>query len=203
MLDEAGFQDARIVASNDLDEYVIESLIAQGSRIDVWGVGTQLVTSKNEPALGGVYKLVEIAEGDHFRPTLKVSSNPGKVTSPGKKQIYRGIDADGHFVGDCIALAEEDLAGAQSTAIFDPLYVSQEHTIQAQRFLPLLEKVLWEGGRIPNSTLKQLQERTLEQLKAIPQPCRRLQNPHLYPVGLSPKLFDLRNRLLKEYRERA
>lgn len=195
MLDEAGFPKVRIVASNDLDEYLVESLRQQGARIDTWGVGTQLVTSKQEPALGGVYKLVNIEEEGGWRPCMKLSSNPGKATSPGVKQVYRCI-RDHHFVGDVIALASEGpLAGA--IAVHDPLYVTAPQSLTCDRLEPLLEVVM-EGGRRtrPAPALTAIRERGLSQLKALPTGCLRLHNPHIYLNGLSDKLFELRQQLM-------
>lgn len=195
MLDEAGFPEVRIVASNDLDEYLVESLLAQGARIDTWGVGTQLVTSKQDPALGGVYKLVSIQEGEQWRPCMKISSNPGKATSPGVKQIYRG-SSDGQFVGDVLALASEP-APQPGSSIHDPLYVTPPQTIEATHFEPLLEKVMEKGRRTRSApALTDIRQRGLDQLSRLPVGCLRLQNPAIYPNGLSDELFQLRQQLL-------
>lgn len=195
MLDEAGFPKVRIVASNDLDEYLVESLRAQGAQIDTWGVGTQLVTSKQDPALGGVYKLVSIEEEQGWRPCMKLSSNPGKATSPGVKQIYRAHSGDG-FAGDVIALASE-AAPQSGGAIHDPLYVTPAQSLAADRFEPLLGKVMENGRRLrPAPTLTEIRQRGLDQLARLPKGCLRLQNPHLYPNGLSDELFELRQKLL-------
>lgn len=199
MLDEAGFPQVRIVASNDLDEFLVESLRAQGARIDTWGVGTQMVTSKQEPALGGVYKLVSIEEAQGWRPCMKLSSNPGKATSPGVKQVYRGQHGDS-FVGDVIALATES-APAGHCPIHDPLYATPAQTIQAERYQPLLEAVMENGKRTrPAPSLASLRERGLSQLSRLPVGCLRLQNPHLYPNGLSDELFQLRQSLMTKDR---
>ncbi|MFN8613945.1 MAG: nicotinate phosphoribosyltransferase [Vulcanimicrobiota bacterium] len=200
MLDEAGFPAVRIVASNDLDEYLVESLRAQGARIDTWGVGTQLVTSKQEPALGGVYKLVSIHEGDHWRPCMKLSSNPGKATSPGVKQVYRAIKGN-RFVGDLICLAAQ-APPQNGCSLHDPLYLTQPETVTADHFQPLLAKVMENGRRLrPAPALTEIRQRGLEQLASLPVGCLRLQNPHLYPNGLSHELFELRQQLLNARRD--
>jgi nicotinate phosphoribosyltransferase len=200
MLDEAGFPEVRIVASNDLDEFLVESLRAQGARIDTWGVGTQLVTSKQDPALGGVYKLVSIQEAGGWRPCMKISSNPGKATSPGVKQIYRG-SADGQFIGDVIALASEQ-PPQPGTLIHDPLYVTPPQRVEASHFEPLLERVMENGKRIrPAPALTDIRQRGLDQLAKLPVGCLRLQNAHLYPNGLSDELFELRQNLLASQAE--
>lgn len=199
MLDDAGFPNVRIVASNDLDEYLVESLRAQGARIDTWGVGTQLVTSKQEPALGGVYKLVSIQEGDHWRPCMKLSSNPGKSTSPGVKQVYRAY-REGHFAGDLVSLANE-APPRSGCSVHDPLYVTQPQSLQADHFEPLLSKVMEHGQRVrPAPALTEIRQRGLEQLDKLPVGCLRLQNPHLYPNGLSDGLFEMRQNLLSSRR---
>ncbi len=105
MLDEAGFTDTKVVASSDLDEYTIMNLKAQGAKIDVWGVGTKLITAYDQPALGAVYKLVSIEEDGKMADTIKISSNPEKVTTPGLKKVYRIINQlNHHSEGDYIAL---------------------------------------------------------------------------------------------------
>ena len=196
MLDQAGMHDAKIVASNDLDEFLVETLVQQGARIDIWGVGTQLVTSKDEPALGGVYKLVQIEEAGHFRPTLKISANPGKITSPGSKQVWRALDAAGQFQGDIIALANEVKAPNQA---LDPVYALPPQTIAGCSHEQLLIPVLRAGKRLaPPPRLEEIRQRTLDQLSRLPQSCRRLHFPQTYPVGLSPELFALRQNLLQE-----
>lgn len=198
MLDEAGFPDVRIVASNDLDEFLIESLRNQGARIDTWGVGTQLVTSKHEPALGGVYKLVSIEESGAWRDCIKISSNPSKVTNPGTKQVYRAVQ-QGQFVGDLLALASEP-APRSGDLLWDSLYQSPPRPLEAERFEPLLEKVMDDGRRLaPAPSLSQIQQRTHQQLACLPPGCLRLQNPALYAYGLTQQLHDLRSRLLLEH----
>lgn len=197
MLDEAGFPQVRIVASNDLDEYLVESLRTQGARIDTWGVGTQLVTSGREPALGGVYKLVSIQEGENWRPCMKLSSNPAKATSPGVKQVYRGVTG-GRFVGDVLALTAESPPQGECS-LHDPLYQVPAQLLRAEHFEPLLEKVMEGGRRIrPAPSLTQLRERGLQQIQCLPPGCLRLQNPHIYPTGLSDSLFRLRQQLMQE-----
>lgn len=194
MFDEAGFPEVRIVASNDLDEFLVESLRAQGARIDTWGIGTQLVTSKQEPALGGVYKLVSIEEADGWRPCMKISSNPGKATSPGVKQVYRGLSQDG-FAGDVIAMASE-AAPLGDCLIHDPLQVTP-HKLKADRFEPLLEKVMEGGKRTrPTPALVDIRQRGLDQLARLPVGTLRLHHPASYPSGLSDELYELRRKLL-------
>lgn len=197
MLDEAGFPGVRIVASNDLDEFLVESLRAQGARIDTWGVGTQLVTSKQEPALGGVYKLVSIEDETGWRPCIKISSNPAKVTNPDVKQVFRGLDSQGQFVGDVLALEREG-PPQSGCRIHDTLYRQPPQVLTVQSFEPLLQPVMKGGRRLTQApSLKSLQERALEQVARLPTGCLRLQNPALYPSGLSEALFQLREEMVE------
>ena len=124
MLDEAGFPDAKIVASNDLDEYTIINLKQQGARIDVWGIGTKLITAYDQPALGAVYKLAAIeGEDGKLMDTIKISSNPEKVTTPGLKRVYRIINKINHHAeGDYITMEEENPQEEEKLKLFHPVH---------------------------------------------------------------------------------
>src|SRR5690606_12307107 len=122
MLDAAGFQDATITASSDLDEYLIDSLIAQGAKIDAWGVGTRLITSEDNPSFGGVYKLSAIMKNGEYIPKIKLSDNPFKITNPGNKKIYRVYEKEsGKVKADLITLADEHFSSENPLLLFDPL----------------------------------------------------------------------------------
>jgi nicotinate phosphoribosyltransferase len=199
MLDEAGLQDARIVASNDLDENLIADLLDQGARIDIWGVGTNLVTSQDQPALGGVYKLVA-AEGGAgtLEPRIKVSSNPEKVTVPGVKDLFRAYDEDGLMSGDCLSLSDESQpSGSQRT--FHPHYAATQSTITARRWRAVLRPVMRAGQELDGvrPELARIRQGFLDSLASLPVECQRRLNPHAYWVGLSPRLFDLKVDLLR------
>ena len=187
MLDEAGFEDAVIVASNDLDEHTIHSLLEKGARIDVWGVGTNLVTAKDEPALGGVYKLVASDNGlGDYLPKIKISSNPVKTTTPGLKQVYRVTDQDGQMIGDC-----QTLEGELVPEEIDSFSVSADGKSRslAGSFRPLLSEVMTNGKTGPReSSLALAQQRCREELSKLPEAYKRLVNPEKYWVGLSPNL---------------
>jgi nicotinate phosphoribosyltransferase len=205
LLDDAGFPDALIVASNDLDEYLIESLNHQGARIDVWGVGTKLVTAYDQPALGGVYKLGAIRSASGaLRPVVKLSEQIAKISTPGIQQVRRYRDpGDAHFVAD--AIVDE-----QSPPQGDVTVVDMEDPL---RHKPLSPELPWEpllvpvfrGGKrvydVPDATTARA--RTLEQLNHLPPTSRRLQNPHEYPVGLEQGLSDRRLALVKAAKEGA
>ena len=200
MLDEAGLTFTKIVASNDLDENLIADLLDQGARIDIWGVGTNLVTSQDQPALGGVYKLVA-AQGrsTEMEPRIKISSNPEKITVPGIKQLLRGFDAEAMMVGDCLALESEN-APQGELVTFHPHYAGTQSSVKAQRWESMLKPVIRGGRECPGvrPKLAEIRSRFLANLESLPVECQRRINPQVYWVGLSKELFDLRSRLLQE-----
>jgi len=198
-LDEAGLQKTKIVASNDLDEYKIAALKAQGARIDIWGVGTNLVTCKDEPALGGVYKLTASGPlGQDMQARIKVSSNPIKTTTPGAKQCYRFYTASQRMIADMLALSSEAKPRADQEY---PCYAtddrSQCRTLKAPVVRPLLNLV-YDGKRLgPSPTLEAIRANTIRSLESLPQGVKNLSNPDTYWVGLSQELSQLREELLK------
>lgn len=192
MLDEAGLPEAIILASNDLDEFLVESLLQQGARIDTWGVGTRLVTSKDDPALGGVYKLVAIDVDGVMEPRIKISANPEKVTFPGIKQVWRSSD----LKGDVLSLEDERLAS--DVTVYDPLYAHVAYSVSpGTGWQPLLQPVMQSGRRTtPPEELSTLRKRTLDGLGGLREEHKRLQNADQYRVGLSAELFELRSRMI-------
>jgi nicotinate phosphoribosyltransferase len=205
LLDAAGFPEAAIVASNDLDEHLIESLKHQGAAIGVWGVGTKLVTSYDQAALGGVYKLGAIrpATGGPWRPVVKLSEQTAKVSTPGILQVRRFRDADtGLFVADAI-YDEERGVGAPVT-IVDPLDPTRRRSLPAAlQSEDLLIPVMRGGRRVYDPPAAgEARQRTRAQLEALSPTSRRLQNPHEYPVGLEAGLAELRLRLVMDARAR-
>lgn len=192
MLDAAGLTEASILASNDLDEYLVESLLQQGARIDTWGVGTRLVTSKDDPALGGIYKLVAIDVDGVMEPRIKISANPEKVTFPGLKQIWRS----GDLRGDVLALLDERIVG--DVTVYDPLYAHMAYALSpGPGWQPLLQPVMQEGRRLAApEPLTELRKRALAGLAQLREEHKRLQNADQYRVGLSPELFELRSRMI-------
>lgn len=196
MLDEAGLPEVRIVASSDLDEFLIADLRAQGARIDVWGVGTNLVTSRGEPALGGVYKLVAAQEGKAMAPRIKVSSNPAKITLPGIKQLYRCTGPGGQVLGDVMALAEEGFPRSGSVRSHHPLYAHVRQEMSGD-WEPMLTRVVHQGElcyEFPSLTA--VRERSLRNLASLREEHKRMVNADIYWVGLSDRLFALRRELL-------
>jgi nicotinate phosphoribosyltransferase len=205
MLDEAGLADAIILASNELDEYVIRSLKDQGARISVWGVGTKLVTAFDEPALSGVYKLSALREAGtgEWRYKLKLSEQRIKISVPGLHQVYRYRDGDGRFAADAILDWTED--PAEVRMIVDPNDATKTKRLsQFDTHEPLLSRI-FERGRLVAAlpSLPQVQQRTKDQLACLDDSHKRLEYPHIYPVGLSPRLQGIREAMIQEQRQLA
>ena len=197
VFDEAGFPRVQIVASNELDEYIIDSMKDEGGRVDVYGVGTKLATCMGEGggALGGVYKLVRIAE----RPTLKVTSDVAKATLPDRKRVLRAVAPDGSFIQDVICLSGEDVRPGET--VFDPANTLQHILLPANARLEDLRSVVMQGGsrtseRLP--TLDEMADHCADQLTRLPQGCLRFINPHRYKVSITGSLNSLRLELMKE-----
>jgi nicotinate phosphoribosyltransferase len=203
MLDEAGLPYVRIVATNDLNENLIADLKAQGARIDVWGVGTQLITAYDQPALGGVYKLVARQRNGGWEPVIKISGNPEKVTNPGIKDVYRIVSrATGKAVADYIALQDEDdVRRGARLKLFDPVHPYLSREIEDYDALPLLQPVLRAGERVYElPSLEALRAYHREQLALFwPEHLRR-QNPEKYPIDLSVKAWQLKMDLIRRHR---
>ena len=193
MLNEAGLNYVKIAVSNQLDEYIIKSLLEQQAPIDAFGVGTNLVTGHPDGALDGVYKL-SIANG---KPRIKLSENVSKITLPHRKQVFRILDADGKFIGaDAIALADEK----DVEIIHHPLYPLKSLYIKQYNKEPLLKKVMGNGERLydPQSPAE-IAQYSRERLENLPEEYKRFNYPHIYKVGLSERLRNERDLLIEEY----
>lgn len=198
LLDAAGFTDAKIVASNDLDERLIQSLKAQGAAIDVWGVGTKLVTAYDQPALGGVYKLGAIRKDGAWVPRIKLSEQRIKVSNPGIQQVRR-FSRDGVFVAD--AIYDTELGAGNPCRIVDPVEPLRGKSIEGAAHEDLLVPVLRAGAPVyARPTLVQSRARALAQVAMLPASCKRLDNPHLYPVGLEQQLHDRKEAMIQDAR---
>ncbi len=196
MLDAAGFPKAVIVASNDLDEHVIESLKDQGARVNVWGVGTHLATAFEQPALGGVYKLAAVRRpGQAWQYKVKLSEQAVKVSNPGIQQVRR-YASDGDFLADVIYDEEQGLP-AGSTMV-DPRDMTRRKKLPAgQQGVDLLLPIFRSGRQVYEAPpLLEVRQRTLDQLRQFHGGIKRLMNPHQYPVGLEAGLFELKTRLI-------
>ncbi|WP_010491139.1 nicotinate phosphoribosyltransferase [Paenibacillus elgii] len=203
MLDEAGLQDVKIVASNDLDENIIFNLKAQGARIDSWGVGTKLITAADQPALGGVYKLVAREREDGFVPVIKISGNPEKVTTPGIKDVYRIVNRETNkAMADYIALTDEDdVQQGKPLKLFDPVHPYISKTVEQYEAQPMLRPIFADGKQVYElPTLDTIREHHRKQLTLFwPEYLRKL-NPELYPVDLSPKAWDQKMELIRKHK---
>lgn len=208
MLDEAGLQHVKIVASNDLDEHIIFNLKAQGAQIDIWGVGTQLITAADQPALGGVYKLVARENGGtggEYEPVIKISANLDKVSNPGVKEVYRLVDLEtGMAAGDFMTLrGDRRPADGESLSIVDPGHPYLREEASGYRAEPLLRRVFENGeltARLPSlDEIRIYHQRQMELFR--PEYLRKL-HPEPYPVWFSEELWQLKTDMIKRYQTR-
>ncbi len=192
LLDEAGYTDTAIVASNDLDEETILNLQMQGAKIDAWGVGTKLITAFDQPALGAVYKLVSIEEGGEMVDTIKISGNPEKVTTPGKKRVYRIINkANGKSEGDYIALEHEKPWEEKRLNMFHPVHTYISKFVTHFEVKDLHVDVFQSGREVCEIPPLQDSRAYLEEnLTLLWEEYKRLLNPHEYPVDLSRECWE-------------
>jgi len=201
MLDEAGFPDCKIVASNSLDEYIIRDILIQGAKVDSFGVGERLITSKSEPVFGGVYKLAAVEENGKIVPKIKISENPEKITNPGFKKVWRLFDRDsGKAIADVITLADEDIDDNEPYEIFDP-----EHTwkrkVVTNFYARNLQVQIFDKGKCvyKSPDLKEIKNYCAQQIDSLWDEVKRFENPHKYYVDLSKPLWTLKKKLLHEH----
>jgi nicotinate phosphoribosyltransferase len=194
MLDNAGLKTVKIIASNQLNEHVIKTLLQdQDAAIDAFGIGTELVTGKSDAALDGVYKLVEI-DG---QPKMKFSENIEKNTLPSKKQLYRFLDENGKFYRDAISLDKEK--PAEIDTIYHPVYPEKNTTIKGLKFENLLNKVVDEGKiLIEKQTPMEIHKFLEHRASLLPDEHKRFISPHIYKVGITQNLLETRNALSKQ-----
>ncbi len=199
MLDEAGFPKARICASNDLDEYLIRDLKLQGAKIDLWGVGTRLITSQGRSALGGVYKLCALEEDGRLVPRIKLSDTLEKVTLPGKNSLYRLYDRDGMATADLIAPHGERIDFSAPLTIFDPQEPWKRMTLTEYTARPMLAPLFVNGEKQPiEESPLALSAYRASQEKTIWEEHLRPLNPHPYKVDLSDSLWALRRDFMEK-----
>lgn len=207
MLDAAGFTDAVISASNDLDENLIDSLKVQGATITSWGVGTNLITSKDNPSFGGVYKLAAIQDKNgNFIPKIKLSENSEKVTNPGNKVIYRIYEKEsGKIKADLICLADEVYDEADDLLLFDPLEPWKKTKLKGGTYTmrPIMEQIFKSGECVYTSPkVMDIRAYCQKELDTLWDETRRLVNPHKVYVDLSKKLYDVKLELLDQMSEK-
>lgn len=201
MLDQAGFQDCKIVASNSLDEFIIRDILIEGAKVDQFGVGERLITSRSEPVFGGVYKLVAVEEEGEIIPKIKLSENVGKVTNPCFKQVYRLYDRESSkALADVLTLHDEVINEDEPYEIFDPEYTWKRKTLTGFRACKLLKPVFEKGKCVYESpNAQQIKKFCESQLETIWDEVKRFENPHKYYVDLSKKLWDEKQSLLQNY----
>ncbi len=201
MLNEAGFNDCKIVASNALDEYIIRDLLLQGAQVDLFGVGERLITSRSEPVFGGVYKLAALEEEGRIIPKIKLSENVGKITNPGYKQVWRFYDRKSHkALADVITLFDEEIDEHKPFELFDPEYTWKRKTLTDFYARKLMVPLFKKGECVYQSPgLKEIRDYCMSQINTLWDAVLRFENPHEYYVDLSQKLWEVKAELLKEY----
>ncbi|HGI8421229.1 TPA: nicotinate phosphoribosyltransferase [Streptococcus agalactiae] len=204
-LDDAGFPNAKIYASNDLDENTILNLKMQKAKIDVWGVGTKLITAYDQPALGAVYKIVSIeTDAGSMRDTIKLSNNAEKVSTPGKKQVWRITSrAKGKSEGDYITFADTDVTQLDEIEMFHPTYTYINKTVRDFDAVPLLVDIFDKGKLVYQlPSLQEIQEYGRKEFDQLWDEYKRVLNPQDYPVDLARDVWqnkmDLIDRIRKE-----
>ena len=204
MLDEAGFPEAKIFASNGLDEKTIQNLKMQGAKIDVWGIGTKLITAYDQPTLGAVYKLVAFEnEYGEMVDTIKISNYVGKMSTPGKKQVWRINDRlDGKSEGDYITLADEDPRKLSQINMFNPQFPLQQKDVSDFTARSML-KDIWRDGEFvyTEPSLEEIRDHRIASLAALWDEYKRDLNPEVYPVDLSRRCYDNKMKLIHQVNE--
>lgn len=202
MLDEAGFPDCKIVASNALDEYLVRDLLRQGAPVEAFGIGERLITSKSDPVFGGVYKLVAVEDAHGaVQPRIKVSENMAKTTNPGFKQVYRFFDnRTKHAIADVVALRKESIDPSQDYVLFDPIETWKTKRLRGGTYTvtPLLQQrtpLAPTNGEPANP--EAARKRCAEELNGFWDEVKRFENPHRYYVDLSRELWTVRQKLIE------
>ena len=200
MLDEAGYPDCQIVASNSLDEYIIRDMLLQGAEVDSFGVGERLITSSSSPMLGGVYKLVAVERNGKLVPKIKLSENVQKITTPGNKRAYRLYDKEtGKAIADLLTLASETIDESQPYELFDPDYTWKRKTVTNYTVRELLEPVFVKGKCVfEKKSVKEIRDYCKAQVDTLWDEVTRFENPHNYYVDLSQPLWDLKHEMLRK-----
>lgn len=203
LLDAAGCEDCMIVASNSLDEFTIRSLISQGAKIDSFGVGERLITSKSEPVFGAVYKIAAVEENGEFVPRIKVSENIEKITNPGKKQVYRIYDGEGKAVADLLAGDKEEIDMSKPLRYVDPVKPWKIRYFENCTAKPLQIKIFEDGVYIgKKDTLKEIAAYVREQLAGeIWEEEQRVENPHTHYLDMTPAYYEMKMNMLDEVRK--
>lgn len=201
MLDEAGYEDCKICASNSLDEYIIRDMLMQGAKVDIFGVGERLITSSSEPIFGGVYKLVAVERPDGaIIPKIKISENVAKITTPCFKEVWRIYDKEtDKAIADVITLNDEIIDEEQPYTLFDPNHTWKRKTVENFRAVKLRTQIFKNGECLYQPrALTTIRAHCLAQVETLWDEVKRFENPHSYYVDLSQPLWDEKQRLLQE-----
>lgn len=198
-LDEAGLTDCKIVASNSLDEFTIASLIAQGARIDVFGVGERMITARSEPVFGAVYKLAAVYENGHFAPRIKLSENIEKVTDPGRKRLLRVYDKSGKSVADMVTLWDEPVPTGKRVRYVDPSRPWREMYFEDCVFVDIRKPLFENGVRVGDKpNVHSIREYVKSRIDTeLWEEERRFENPHTHFVDMSVKMYELREKMIR------
>jgi nicotinate phosphoribosyltransferase len=201
MLDAAGYQDCKIMASNSLDEYIVRDLLINDARIDSFGIGEKLITSATNPVLGGVYKLVAVNKGGEYIPKIKISESFEKITIPYKKKVWRIYsNHTGKAQADYLTMWDEDPSQLNEITIFSPLEPWKKQTLVDITIKPLLVQVFDKGRRVYTSpSLREIRDYAMQQLDTLWDELKRLEYPHKYYVDLSDALWSSQRALLEQY----
>ena len=201
MLDEAGLNDCKIVASNSLDEYLIRDLLRQDAKIDIFGVGERLITAKSEPVFGGVYKLMAVEEDGIMVPRIKLSENAEKVTNPGCKETWRLYDRETNkAIADVITVAGEIIDDTKPYRIFDPIYTWKEKIVTNFYAKKLQVPIFINGECVYECpTLAEIKKVRKEGVESLWDEVKRFENPHTYYVDLSQDLWNLKNEMISKF----
>lgn len=201
ILDDEGFYDCKIIASNSLDEYIIRDILFQGAKVDIFGVGERLITSKSEPVFGGVYKLVAIEENGRIEPTIKLSENIAKITNPAHKNVWRFYDKDSNkAIADVLTRYEEEIDDTKPYELFDPEHTWKKKKIKNYYAKKLLIKIFDKGiCTYKSPKLLDIRNHCFEQVDTLWDEVKRFENPHKYYVDLSEQLWQIKQNLLEKY----
>ncbi len=200
MLDAAGLQECKIVASNAFDEYTVRGIVNEGACVDSFGVGERLITAKSQPVFGGVYKLAAVEKNGQIIPKIKVSENTEKITNPGYKKLYRVYDKNTRAaLGDLITLADDRIPEGDPFEMFDPQFIWKRNIISDYCIEELQVKVFEKGDLVYDlPSLDEIRENCRENVDLLWDEIKRFENPHRYHVDLSKRLWALKDRLLHE-----
>lgn len=204
MLDEAGFEDVKIIASNSLDEYIIRDMLRQGAQVDSFGVGERLITASSTPVFGGVYKLVAVENNGEMQPKIKLSENVAKVTTPGAKNLWRLYDNEtGKAIADLITVDGEVIDDSQPYELFDPDVTWKRKTVENYTARPLLVPLFEKGKCVYDyPDLESIRSYCAQQVDTLWDEVKRFENPHNYYVDMSQKLWDMKNDMINKYKPR-